>query len=115
MKCMMGHFGQPLKLDELHEIRVQDRQPAMIESLDDEYIPFEPDTIYYSEDELEASATMEKQLEAEAEAAKIIKTDAATAASQAAAASSPDKKEPNKNLIYGILAAIAALWYFNQD
>ena len=113
MKCQMGHFGQPLDSKEIVQERIQERQPAMMEFYGDDYIIESPLTeYYYSNDELEASGESTQQLEAEAQTAKVVKTDAATAVSKA---SSPEKKEPNRKLIYGGLATLAALWYYNQD
>ena len=115
MKCYMGHFGAPLDSDKIVQERIEEKQPAMVEFYGDDYIIEDPETTYYySSEETGPLSASERQLEAEAATAQIKKSDVATAANDAAKAASP-KKEPNKTLIYGGLAAVAAIWFMNKD
>lgn len=131
MKCHMGHFGEPLNEEivaELEkastgpvttitttdvEMRRTDAAPALVKAPESMSYYDLDNTDFYASDELADDMIESKQLEAEAATMMVSKTDVATAAAEAHAAANP--KPANKNIIFGSLAAIGALWYFNRD
>lgn len=131
MKCHMGHFGEPLNEEIVAELekdstgpsttitttdvdmRRTDAAPALVKAPESMSYYDIDNTEFYSDDELADDSSESKQLEAEAATMMVQKTDVATAAADAQAAANP--KPVNKTMVFGSLAAIGALWFFNRD